>query len=32
MSPEVDSDFRIRTATDVLLDDETFNYVAQKYR
>lgn len=29
MSPEVDSDFRIRTATDVLLDDETFNYVAQ---
>ena len=29
MSPEVDSDFRIRTANDVLLDDETFNYVAQ---
>ena len=29
MSPEVDSDFRIRTASDVLLDDETFNYVAQ---
>ena len=29
MSPEVDSDFRIRTANDVLLDDETFNYTAQ---
>ena len=29
MSPEVDSDFRIRTSSDVLLDDETFNYVAQ---
>lgn len=29
MSPEVDSDFRIRTANDVLLDDETFNYPSQ---
>ncbi len=29
MSPEVDSDFRIRTANDTLLDDETFNYTAQ---
>ncbi len=29
MSPEVDSDFRLRTANDVLLDDETFNYVSQ---
>jgi len=29
MSPEVDSDFRLRTASDVLLDDETFNYTAQ---
>lgn len=28
-SPEVDSDFRIRTASDTLLDDETFNYTAQ---
>lgn len=29
MSPEVDSDFRLRTAADILLDDETFNYTAQ---
>lgn len=29
MSPEVDQDFRMRTAHDVLLDDETFNYTAQ---
>jgi hypothetical protein len=29
MSPEVDSDFRIRTANDTLLDDETFNYTTQ---
>ena len=29
MSPEVDADYRIRTADDVLLDDETFNYTAQ---
>ena len=29
VSPETDSDFRLRTASDVLLDDETFNYTAQ---
>jgi hypothetical protein len=29
MSPEVDSDYRIRTSDDVMLDDELFNYTAQ---
>lgn len=29
LSAEVDSDYRLRVAQDVLLDDETFNYTAQ---
>lgn len=28
-SPETDSDYRIRTSDDVMLDDELFNYTAQ---
>ena len=28
-SPETDDDFRLRTATELLLDNETFNYAAQ---
>lgn len=28
-SPEVDQDFRLRSASDFLLDDEVFNYTAQ---
>jgi hypothetical protein len=29
VSPEVDDDFRTRAATDILLDDENFNYALQ---
>lgn len=29
ISPEADSDFRLRVATDTIFDDETFNYTAQ---
>lgn len=29
LSPETDSDFRLRVSTDTPLDDETFNYTAQ---
>ena len=29
VSPEVDIDYRIRVAADLILDDESFNYVAQ---
>lgn len=29
VSPEVDDDFRTRSAMDILLDDENFNYAAQ---
>lgn len=28
-SPEVDDDYRLRTASDIMLDNETFNYAAQ---
>jgi hypothetical protein len=29
LSPETDSDYRLRIATDTFFDDETFNYLAQ---
>ena len=29
VSPEADDDFRLRTASDIMLDNETFNYTAQ---
>ncbi len=29
LSPEVDDDYRLRIATELLLDDETLNYTAQ---
>lgn len=28
-SPETDDDYRLRTASDIMLDNETFNYTAQ---
>lgn len=31
MSPEVDIDYRQRVATDLLLDDEVFNYTSQNF-